>query len=208
MLLSMYLSYQWAKISKKAYVLWMTVLVILISFLSAYFSPSDYYGLFFLLFWFPCFYASFLSFPFYAYNYKIYFVSEQYLASFHSLRFLTVDITSTPSWYHDLVYLIQEDLWGLQQLLITFSFFLFVNFLGALLGYLIAKKYRIQFFRSKWEIILCGVIAIGCTIDGFILGSIDEHIGITLFGFGIFLLETIILSKLGKLAFDFFTPYT
>jgi hypothetical protein len=87
--------------------------------------------------------------------------------------------------------MMQHNLW--EQFLSTFYFFLFVNFLGALLGYLIAKKHRIQFLNDKQGKIFCISTAIAAIIGAFFLGSI-ARVGVTLFGFGIFLLNIILFK--------------
>jgi len=194
MLLSMYASYLWANHSKKTYVLMMIAFVPLVSFLSAYIPMDNYYFLFLIFPFHPLVYASFLSFPFYA------FIDEIYIrghpagwVNFHSIRFLTIDLSFAESSGWGIVYLIQHNLW--EQILSTFYFFLFVNILGALLGYLIAKKYRIQFFRDKWDTVSCVLVAIACIVGGILLGSV-ARVGVTLFGVGIFLLNIILFKTL------------
>ena len=193
MLLSMYASYLWANRNKTTYVLRMVIFVLLASFFSAYFHGSEEYyqiSLFLMFFWVPSFYASFLSFPFFAIMDKIY--TYPYLAEWlnsYSIRFLTTDLTFAEWESYSLVY----NRW--EQVLSTFYFFLFVNFLGALLGYLIAKKYRIQFLNEKQGIIFCISMAIASMIGVVFLGSI-ERVGVTLFGVAILSLDIILFKKL------------
>ncbi len=87
---------------------------------------------------------------------------------------------------------------------IAFSLSLFVNVLGASVGYWIGKKHRIQFFGSKcWKVLwgfvgvtlVAGVAMLLLFVPGLTY-AIDWHIGYTLIGFGIILLETIFFSFL------------
>jgi len=188
MLLSMYASYLWANRSKKTYVLRITVFILLSSFFSAYIPGGSAYFLFFIFFWHPFYYASVLSFPFYLLKHEMNFHHLYYENSFHSIHFLTVNITSTPA---------SGSPGFNQQLLLDFSFFLSVNLVGALLGYLIAKKYRIQFFNNKWGIISCLSTAIACLAGSLLSGLIfREIVGVTLLGAGIFLLDIILFKTL------------
>jgi hypothetical protein len=190
MLLSMYVSYLLANHSKKTHVLIMIVFTPLVAFLSAYFHGSDWYWMFLIMPISPSFYASFLSFPFYVFIDEIY-VPGRHWIYFHSIRFLTTDLTFAEWEGYDLVYMMQRNLW--EQFLSTFYFFLFVNFLGALLGYLIAKKYRIQFLNDKQGKVFCVSTAIASIIGAFFLGSI-ARVGVVLFGFAIFLLNIILFK--------------
>ena len=193
----MFTSYFLTKLARKDFVPIITVFIILVSFFSAYFPASGprarSHGIILV---FP---FSFLSFPFYDFIDEV-FVEPVYWVEVHRIRFFTVDITSSPS----MVGLIN------MQSISIFSFFLLVNILGALLGYWIGKRRRIPHFSSMWSTVF-GLVSVGLGSVLIIIGAghfIGENIGMTLFGFGILLLETIILSKLGKLAVDFFTPYT
>jgi len=104
------------------------------------------------------------------------------------ISFLAVDIIHST-----------EVSWGDFFPFVPFPFFLFVNILGALLGYWIGTKYRIQFFNSKWWKVLWGLIGIISVGLGFVFGVLPfygEDFGVALFGFGVSLLETTILSYL------------
>jgi len=187
-LLSMYASYLWANRSKKTYVLRMAVFILLSSFFSAYIPESQGYFLFLIFFLHPFYYASFLSFPFYLFKHEMNSHHLYYHNSFHSIRFLIVNITSTPA---------SGPPGFNQQLLLDFSFFLSVSLVGALLGYLIAKKYRIQFFNNKWGIILCLSTAIVCLVGPLLSILIFRVIvDVTFFGAGIFLLDIILFKTL------------
>jgi len=110
------------------------------------------------------------------------------------IRFSTIDVTytiySTPN------------LGGL-DVIKAFSFFLFVNILGALLGYWISKKYRIQLLSRKWwtaiRIFCAGLLFMpyNLVVAWFYLFRFLSYAWYTcLFGFGIILLEIILLSLL------------
>ncbi len=186
----MYASYLWANRSKKTYVLRIAVFILLSSFFSAYFPGSHAHFMFFIFFLHPLFYAPFLSFPFYLFKHEMNSHHLYYENSFHSIRFLMVNITSTPA---------SGPPGFNQQLLLDFSFFLSVNLVGALLGYLIARKYRIQFFTDKWSIISCLSTAIACLVGSFLVVLIFPvltRIGVTFLGAGIFLLDVILFKTL------------
>jgi len=110
-------------------------------------------------------------------------------ATYHETFFLTAKIT-TLDWQNFLV--------------MAFSLSLLVNVLGALVGYWVGKKHSIQLFGSKrWRIFwgLVGVTLIAGIVVPLLsvpnLGyAIDYHLGYTLIGFGILLLETIFFSEL------------
>lgn len=138
MLLSMYASYHWAKIGKKPYVLRMLVLLIVVSFLSAG-SPA---GSFITLFTFP---FTFLSFPFYVYINEVFvgILWEGDWGSFLAIRFLTLDmyytkLGGTPKSTY-------------MNFMLAFSFFLLVNFVGAILGYGVSKIRRIREWGNVWK---------------------------------------------------------
>lgn len=174
MLLSMCASYLWAKeLSKEDYILTTTTFIILMSLLPAII------GITMNPFWLIYFPFTFLSFPFYAYSESVVWVRNV------RIRFLTLDLTN-PLPY------------DLGTLLVAFPFFLLVNVLGALLGYWIGKKLKIQFFGSRLWTIVFGFIGIYSVGLSFLLaefGAIGEIAWVTFFGFGIFLLEAIFLSK-------------
>ncbi len=91
----------------------------------------------------------------------------------------------------------------------AFSLSVFVNILGALLGYLIFKKLRIQFPSSRWWKILWTSVGIICIVP-YLAGLLvpqsrnvlhpfmpwNSFTPIYLLGFGFILLDTIILSEL------------
>jgi len=173
MLLSAYAAYQWARISKEAYALRMAVFIISISFLSAYFHfPMGSL----LLLPLPLIISPVLSFPFYAYYEKIWFgnAAERYWVSFFRIRFLTIDTMSTPSG------------WQLEQLAPVFSFFLLINFVGAILGYEINRIRRIRGLGNskRWNLLgaILGSVFMGAGL-GF--GSFSKLDGAALFLFGI-----------------------
>jgi len=172
MLLSMYASYHWARLSKKTYVPNMTVFILLISFFSASFPLGMY-----ILLTFP---VTFLSFPFYADNLHI-----PPWIQHHEISFLTVDIihSTESSW------------WGFFSF-VSFLFFLLVNILGALLGYWIGKRHRIQYSGGRRWIVLVGIVILGLCFVPFNWDPIGWRVSYVLFGFGVFLLETTILSYL------------
>jgi hypothetical protein len=90
-----------------------------------------------------------------------------------------------------------------EYLVIAFSLSLFVNILGALLGYWIgwiSKEHRIEFLGSKWWKILweiVGIVCVGLSLAPFFVPYLWKVISPPyLFGFGIILLETILFSGL------------
>jgi len=146
-----------------------------------------YFGGFFLF--------GFLSFPFYA-SIDYTRIFENYLSHnvwYYKLRFLTIDITSSnfsPSSY-------------LTECISHFPFFLVVNILGALAGYWIGKKHRIQLFGSKWWKIFWGLVGVTLIMDTVLplyfapgLVNANPFVWFILFGFAIILVETIFLSWL------------
>ncbi len=183
MLLSMYASYHWAR--KENYVRNMGFFLLLISFFSA-FSPDLYHIMF--VFAFP---FTFLSFPLYAHYEELWIdgiVGDW--SGFAIIRFLTIDITSIPT---------EAAFFHLPRLIPAFPLFLTFNILGALLGYWIGTKHRLQFFSSKRWKFLWGVVGIASIGLGFVLGAmrfIWEDPGSVLFVFGIVVFETMILSYL------------
>jgi len=159
----MYASYHWANISKKTYALKMVVFVFLVSFLSAFFPASIIFA-----FTFP---VTFLSFPFYAYIDPIW--TEEYWHDFLGIRFFAID----------LAYPLPM---GSGQLMVAFPFFLFVNIVGAILGYKISEiltegslkeKMFLFFFKSGAISLLgCYIINLLCIIVlGYITGYRLNH---------------------------------
>lgn len=191
MLLLAYLLYRYARSAKsRSYMVDITVFLLAVSLISTVFPVSQ-----FGFFTFP---FSFFSWPAYSWDlefpvrepfepYDIYWVTHR------GISFLTIDLMSTPSWeYHD-GSRIRHDLWSLEQNIIISSFFLFVNFLGALVGYCVGKKHRSS--DEGW-IVLWGFAGVVCVGASFIIMGVLERVGIVLFGFGIILLETILFSQL------------
>jgi hypothetical protein len=174
MLLSMCASYLWAKeLSKEDYVLTIAVFIILISLLPAII------GITMNPFWLICFPFTFLSFPFYAYGESIVWIRNV------RIRFLTIDLTNPLSF-------------DLGTLLVAFPLFLLVNISGALLGYWMGKKLKMEFLGSGLWIVFFGSVGISSIGLSFLLagfGAIGEIAWTTFFGFGTFLLEAIFLSK-------------
>jgi len=150
----------------------MAVSVVLISF----FPASVPFGLF-IIFTFP---VTFLSFPFYAFS-----IRTPPWIMHRGISFFAVDIIHST-----------EYSWGDFFPFVPFPFFLFVNILGALLGYWIGKRHRIQYSGGKKWIVLVGIVSLGLCF----VSSNSDHIGwrvwYVLFGFGVFLLETKFLSYL------------
>ena len=114
-------------------------------------------------------------------------------ATYHEAFFLTMKV-GTLDWHEFFV--------------IAFSLSLFVNVLGASLGYWIGKKHRIQFFGSEWWRIFWGLVG-GTLIVGIVVPvlsvpgliyAISGRVAFTLIGFGIILLETIFFSWLIRCA--------
>jgi hypothetical protein len=114
-------------------------------------------------------------------------------ATYHETFFLTTKI-ATFDWHEFFV--------------TAFSLSLFVNVLGALVGYWVGKKHRIQLFGSAWWKVLWGFVGVtlilGIAVPVYsvpgLTYAIDWHVGYTLIGFGIILLETILFSwQIGKM---------
>ncbi len=167
-------SYLWAKeLSKEDYILTMAVFIILISLLPAII------GMTMNIFWLICFPFSFLSFPFYAYGESVAWIRNV------RIHFLTIDLTN-PLPY------------DLGTRLVAFPFFLLVNVLGALLGYWMGKKLKMELFDSGLWTVFFGLVGISSMGLSFLLagfGAIGEIAWTTFFGFGTFLLEAVFLSK-------------
>jgi len=122
----------------------------------------------------------FLSFPFYSWYYEVFDYDSEVWHTYRSLRFLTIDLTSTPNW---------------DEFIMAFSLFLLINFFGAFLGYSIGKRREIK-FSDRWKV-PCGFAGVLCV--GFSLALVStlyERVGSALFGLGNILLETIFLSWL------------
>ena len=181
MLLSMYLLYRLARSTNlKSYIPKITVFILAVSLLSTLFPVSIYT----FLFTFP---VTFLSWPAYSWVSSEKIFDENFIPHWvkhRGIRFLAVSVE--------------------YDLRTTFSFFLFVNILGALLGYWIGKKHRIQLLNRKWWPVI-GVVCAGFWFTPFILPSylwlypVGRFLGYAWFylpGFGIILLETILLSLL------------
>jgi len=174
MLLSMYAAYHWARISKRAFALRMAFFIILISFLPAI-SPFPF-GVLLPL---PLFVSPVLSFPFYAYYKKV--LVEGYWVAFSRIRFLGIDITSTP--------------WAgvLGQLAPVFSFFILINLVGAILGYEINRIRMIREWGNskRWNLLgaILGSVFMGA---GLGLGNLYDFDRAALFLFGILVLAIVI----------------
>ena len=197
MLLSMYLLYRYARSAKlRSYVLEITLFILAISLFSTNFPVNQFFILTFPF--------NFLSWP--AYSWYLKFCAPESLIQYDIYRFnfipyrgtsfLTIDVTSTPSWeYHD-GSLISNDLWSLEQSVNTFLFFLLVNILGAFLGYWIGKNHELPHFSDKWWIVV-GATGLACMGFPFMFGlSLGVKATIALFGVGTILLETILLTML------------
>lgn len=177
MLLSMYASYHWARLGKEDWFFSISAFIVLVSFISTFFT---YLG-FFLIFLFFLYPLWFVSYPFMS---IVDWRRSFGVVAGYDIHFFTLRIVSLPTEYAPLL---------------GFCFFLLVNLAGALLGYWIGTKYRIQLFGSKWWKVLWGFIGITSIGLGFVfgaLGYIEEDFGVALFYFGIAMLETIILSYL------------
>lgn len=203
----MYLSYRLARNAKlRSYLPKITVSILAVSFISTF--PQ--LGFFFLIVGF--FFFKYLSFPFYSVYYDT-FDALGFRRIHHGIRFLTLNVTSIPySWEATGPPILEigrnkfntpahafgwEDY--IHEFSIVFMFFLLVNFLGALFGYWISKKQRIRFFSSMWWRVLWGFFGLAC-LGLFTMPSIlqvmDERTETALLGFGIILLETIIVPWL------------
>ena len=147
MLLSMYASYHWAKISKKPYVLRMAFFIILMSFVSTFFVAGFLFAIYYPLSW--------LSFPFLSSVEQLhsYTPVTAYKIHFFTLEIVSISPQNAP--------------------LYVFSFFLLVNLVGAILGYWINKRLLTEsfkrnlfdFFFQSWVISLLGCYTLlGCYI--------------------------------------------
>ncbi len=186
MLLSMYLSYYWARTAKlRSHLTRITLSILVMSFLSMYFP----FHVIFILY-FPLLLIFVLSWPaLFTWHWGRSYGAETVLyIDVYNIYFFTMNITT----YNEYEYR-----------LIAFLLSCFVNILGALFGYLIGKKLKIQFFHHKLWNPFWGLVGSGCIIlaveEMFIglLGTLNP-LGITfyLLGFGILLLETITVSKI------------
>jgi hypothetical protein len=191
MLLSTYLLYRLAGSAKlRSHMLKITVFVLVVSLLPVIFPVTFIIGVTWpvtFLSW-P---ALFMVDPFYRIIEYVPETDEWDIqhATYHETFFLTTKIV-TLDW---------------QEFFFTaFSLSLLVNVSGALVGYWVGKKHRIQFFHSKWWRIFWGLVGVAL-IAGIVVPVlavpdlayvIGWHLGYTLIGFGIILLETISLSWL------------
>ena len=189
MLLSMYASYHWAKISKKDYVLRMTVFIILVSLLSAFFALP--WGVFFGGVVSPV-----LSFPFYAIRTEVLGSpippeGYSYWIETYQIHFLATEILATkpdefvePTYrflgYH-IVFLnleigyIPRRNQGYYILPFSFLFFILVNVVGTLSGYKIGRIRRIREWgtNKRWGLL------------GLTLGFVFSGVGFWLSNIGI-----------------------
>lgn len=145
MLLSMYLSYHWAKSGTfENYFVKMAVFIILTSLLSAYSVLP--FGVWLVV-------CPVLSFPFYAYVAERVVGPPLYEEEFRGIRFFAIG-----GFVADLADFIS-----------AFWFFLFVNFIGVALGYAASKIHRIRELGTTkhWNLLgyslgfISGVIFIG-----------------------------------------------
>ncbi len=152
----------------------MMFFAVVFSGLSAFFPASEWMWLFFL----P--HASFLpvvSFPFYSWVIELagseaFRQRDIYWIYHRGVSFLTVEIASTPKYEIRNGALITHDLlWG-EQFPIAFTLFLAFNILGALLGYWIGKKYKMEFFSTKRWLALCGLVGVCILPLGFVFYAI------------------------------------
>jgi hypothetical protein len=181
MLLSMYASYHWARLGKEDWFFSIFAFIVLMSFIS---TSLTYLGFFLavLFFLWPLLFA---SYPFMG---IVVWRRSFGVVAGYDIRFFALRIVSLPTEYAPLL---------------GFGFFLLVNLAGALLGYWIGTRYRIQLFGSKWWKVLWGLIGITSIILGLLFARafgafwyINEDFGVALFSFGIAVFETIILSYL------------
>jgi len=188
----MYASYHWGKISKKHYVVRMTVFIVLVSLISAYFIGL--LGIFF------GFVSPVLSFPFYGLatevqgspippegysywimTYRIHFLAtEIYSLKPHDL------VEQVDGWKHrvlgdHIVFLNMEVGYVSSQFVgdyfrrFSFLFFLLVNIMGALLGYALNRTHRIREWVASQRWGLIGLI-LGFAFLG--LGLWSSNIGV------------------------------
>ncbi len=90
----------------------------------------------------------------------------------------------------------------LEYHIIAFLLSLSIQILGALFGYLVGKKLKIQLFHHKLWNTFWGIVGSGCIVLGAgellidLLGIINPLTSLHLIGFGMLLLGTIFVSKL------------
>jgi len=202
----MYLSYRLARSARlRSYMLDLALFVVAASLLSVCFPAIELFWLF-LSFVFPLVFLSFLFLSWPTYSWYLELPAPEWLRHhgfswvwYRGVSFLTVDVFSTPDWEFRDGSLVSSIPWSLEQYFAAFSFFLFVNMLGVLLGaslgYWMRKKHRTQDFDgNKWWIVAVGVV---CVVVSFIIGSaLGERGRMALFGLGIVLLEIVLLSPL------------
>jgi len=189
MLLSMYLLYRLARSAKlRSYMPKIAVFILVVSVLPVIFPLTFMIG--------ATWPVSFLSWPALPFDELLpRRVAEFVYIRYYGALFLTIAFeTSNRGEY----------------LATAFSWSLFVNVLGAFVGFWIGKKHRIQLFGGKWWKIFWGLVGV-TLIAGIVIPvlsvpdltyAIDWHIAYTLIGFGIILLETIFFSGL-KIFADF-----
>jgi hypothetical protein len=179
MLLSMYLSYRLANRGKDIHILLIGFFVLLVSFCSALLPIYNEAMAFFFM---P---VSVLSFPFYGFVESLFFEGLEWVP-FVKIRFFTLDLTTLLPVSRG------------QQ--VAFPLYLLVNTVGALLGYWVGRKYRIQFLLSNVEwLVLQLFVAIGSIGYAFIVDGTSwfcQQIGFNLFLFGFFMIDTLLLSLL------------
>jgi len=162
MLLSTYLSYRLVEsVSPRSQMFVMMFFAVVFSGLSAFFPASEWMFFFMIptVSFFPV-----VSFPFYSWFIEL-AASEAlkqrniYWIYHRGLSFLTVEIVSTPRYEIRNGALITHDLLG-EHFPIAFTVFLIFNIFGALLGYWIGKKYKIEFFSTNSWLALCGLVGV------------------------------------------------
>jgi len=197
MLLSFYLLYRYARNAKpKSYILEITLFILAVSLFSTDFPVTQFFILSFPF--------NFLSWPAYSWYLELrapellrqYDIYRFQHIPYRGISFLTMDVTSTPSWEYYDGSLISHDLWSSEQYISTFLFFLLVNILGAFLGYWIGRKHELPHFSDKLWIVV-GAAGLACMGLPFIFGlMLGVKATIALFGVGTILLATILLTLL------------
>jgi hypothetical protein len=189
MLLSMYLLYRLARSAKlRSYMPKIAVFILVVSVLPVLFGVSLW-----VIIVFPLYLFSFLAWPA---TFLIDFLYRPQVGSMHvepkyTILFLTGQF-ETLSWD--------------EYFAVAFSLSLFVNVLGALVGYWVGKKHRIQLFGSKRWKTFWGLVGVTLIMAPFLslfsapdLVYANSDVWGTLFGFGIILLETTFFSWLIKM---------
>lgn len=206
MLLSMYLLYRYAKSGKSwSYLVEVGLFVVMVSLVSTLFPVTQ-----FVLFTLP---MSFLSFPFYFWFGELRAPPELRYTypwlPYHSVRFLSVDLNLTPDWRLSGGGIVTGPEFYSDAFVATFLALFLVNVLGGVFGYFVGRRYEFPVLgEERWVVIgVASVVlafASGVVVNAVFPSGVNwfvvEPVLMSVFGFGVIVVEAVLLSFLVGLA--------